>query len=143
MLTGHGPADGLPRGWFSIIDAADRTDGASQHLDLSVAFPQVDDTVVRVDSLVSEPETWRVYLRAEPGWWIYSADRQRKWHVMSVTAEDDLGGMYLSEFDGSRGHGDHEELTLRFLPRLNPLARALTLTFSGAGEQVALELQLP
>lgn len=143
VLTGHGPADGLPRGWFSIIDAADRTDGASQHLDLSVAFPQVDDTVVRVDSLVSEPETWRVYLRAEPGWWIYSADRQRKWHVMSVTAEDDLGGMYLSEFDGSRGHGDHEELTLRFLPRLNPLARALTLTFSGAGEQVALELQLP
>jgi hypothetical protein len=143
VLTGHGPADGLPRGWFSIIDAADRTDGASQHLDLSVTFPQVDDTVVRIDSLVSEPETWRVYLRAEPGWWIYSTDRQRKWHVMSVTAEDDLGGMYLSEFDGSRGHRDHEELTLRFLPRLNPLARALTLTFSGAGEQVTLELQLP
>jgi hypothetical protein len=63
VLTGHGPADGLPRGWFSIIDAADRTDGASQHLDLSVTFPQVDDTVVRIDSLVSEPETWRVYLR--------------------------------------------------------------------------------
>ena len=62
---------------------------------------------------------------------------------MSVAAEDDLGGMYLSQFDGSRGHGDHEELTLRFLPRLNPLARALTLTFSHAAEQVTLELQLP
>jgi hypothetical protein len=29
------------------------------------------------------------------------------------------------------------------LPRLNPLARALMLTFGRAGEQVTLELQLP
>ena len=143
VLTGHGPADGLPRGWSGMIDAADRGDGASRHLDLFVALPQVDDTVVRADSLISEPGTWRVYLRAEPGWWSYSADRNRKWPVLSVAAEDDLGGMYLSQFDGSRGRGDHEELTLRFLPRLNPLARALTLTFSRATEQVTLELQLP
>jgi hypothetical protein len=143
VLTGHGTADGLPRGWSSMLDAADRADGPSHHLDLSVALPQVDDTVVRVDSLVCEPETWRVYLRAEPGWWIYSADRQRKWSVMSVAAEDDLGGLYLSQFGGSRGRGGHEELILRFLPRLNPLARALTLTFSGTADQVALELQLP
>jgi hypothetical protein len=53
------------------------------------------------DSLVSEPQTWRVYLRAEPGWWNYSPDWHRKWPVMSVTAEDDLGRMYLSEFGGS------------------------------------------
>ena len=143
VLTGHGPADGLPRGWSGMIDAADRSDGASRHLDLFVALPQVDDTVVRVDSLISEPGTWRVYLRAEPGWWSYSADRNRKWPVLSVAAEDDLGGMYLSQFDGSRGRGDHEELTLRFLPRLNPLARGLTLTFSRAIDQVTLELQLP
>ena len=143
VLTGHGPADGLPRGWSGMIDAADRGDGASRHLDLFVALPQVDDTVVWVDSLISEPGTWRVYLRAEPGWWSYSADRNRKWPVLSVAAEDDLGGMYLSQFDGSRGRGDHEELTLRFLPRLNPLARALALTFSRATEQVTLELQLP
>lgn len=143
VLTRHGPADGLPRGWSGMFDAADRSDGASRHLDLFVALPQVDGTVVRVDSLISEPGTWRVYLRAEPGWWSYSADRHRKWPVLSVAAEDDLGGMYLSQFDGSRGRGDHEELTLRFLPRLNPLARALTLTFSRANEQVTLELQLP
>jgi hypothetical protein len=143
VLTGHGPADELPRGWSSIIDAADRTDGALQHLDLAVPFPHVDGTVVRVHSVVSEPGLWRVYLRAEPGWWTYNADRDRKWAVMSVAAEDDLGGMYLSQFDGSRGYGDHEEVTLRFLPRLNPLARALTLTFSGSAEQLTLELQLP
>jgi hypothetical protein len=143
VLTGHGPADGLPRGWSGIMDAADRSDGASRHLDLFVALPPVDDTVVRVDSLISEPGTWRVYLRAEPGWWGYSADRNRKWAVLAVAAEDDLGGMYLSQFDGSIGRGDHEELALRFHPRLNPLARALTLTFSQANGQVTLELQLP
>jgi hypothetical protein len=142
-LTGHGPADGLPREWTGMIAAADRSDGASRHLDLFVALPPVEDTVVRVDSLISEPGTWRVYLRAEPGWWSYSTDGNRKWPVLSVAAEDDLGGRYLSQFDGSRGGGDHEELTLRFLPRLNPLARALTLTFSNAIEQVTLELQLP
>ena len=126
-----------------MIEAADRSDGTSRHLDLFVALPQVDDTVVRADSLISEPGTWRVHLRAEPGWWSYSSDRNRKWPVLSVAAEDDLGGMYLSQFDGSRSRGGHEELTLRFLPRLNPLARALTLTFSRATEQVTLEIQLP
>jgi hypothetical protein len=143
LLTGHGPADGLPRGWSGMINAAKRTDGAQQHLDISAALPPVDDVVVRIDSFVSDPGSWSVYLRAEPGWWIYSADRNRKRAVMSVRAEDDLGGMYLSQFGGSAGHGDHEELTLMFLPRLNPLARALTLTFSGTGDQVTLEFRLP
>ena len=143
FLTGRGPADGLPSRWSAMITAADHADGAQQHLDISTALPPIDDILVRVDSLVSEPRSWKVYLRAEPGWWTYSADRNRKWSVMLARAEDDLGGLYLSQFGGSTGHGDHEELTLRFLPRLNPLARVLTLTFSGAGEQVALELQLP
>jgi hypothetical protein len=58
---------------------------------------------------------------------------------MSVQAEDDLGGMYLSNFGGSTG-GDYDELILRFLPRLDPLAGALKLTFTGTGEQVAVEL---
>ena len=44
--------------------------------------------------------------------------------------------------EGYRGLAN-EFPALRFLPRLNPLARAVTLTFSGAGEQVTLELQLP
>ena len=99
--------------------------------------------VVRIHSLVSEPGLWRVYLRAEPGWWTYNAGRDRKWAVMSVAAEDDLGTMYLGQFDGARGYGDHEEVTLRFLPRLNPLARSLTLTFTGSAERVTLELRLP
>ncbi len=143
FLTGRGPGDGLPRGWSGMISAASLADGAQQHLDISAALPPVDDIVVRVDSLVSEPESWKLYLRAEPGWWTYSADRNRKWAVMSVYAEDDVGGLYLSRFGGSTGDGDHEDLILSFLPRLNPQARALTLTFTHAGEQVTIELHLP
>jgi hypothetical protein len=144
VLTGDDPADGLPSGWSGMIDAADRIDGASRHLDVSVTLPQVDDTVVRIDSLISEPDTWRVYLHAEPGWWIHNPDMNQKRAVMSVAATDDHGGIYLSQFDGGHGRlGDFEEVTLRFHPRLNPLARALTLTFSHACEQVDLELQMP
>jgi hypothetical protein len=142
FLTGRGPADGLPRGWSGMISAADRADGAQQHLDISAVLPPVDDIVVRVDSLVSEPGSWKVYLCAEPGWWIYSADRSHKRAAMLARAEDDLGGLYLSQFGGSSGDGDREELILRFLPRLNPLARTLTLTFTHAAEQVTIELRL-
>jgi hypothetical protein len=143
LLTGHGPADGLPREWSDMIDAAQLTDGTRQHLDTSAALPLIDDTTVRVDFLVSEPESWRIYLRAEPGWWAYSADRQRKRAVLSVHAEDDLGRRYLTQFGGSSRKGDLEELILQFRPRLDPLTRALTLTFTGTSERATLELRLP
>jgi hypothetical protein len=61
---------------------------------------------------------------------------------MSVHAEDNLGGMYLSSFGGSTGHRDYQELALRFAPRLDPLASAVKLTFTGAREQIAAELAL-
>jgi hypothetical protein len=143
LLTGHGPAGGLPLEWSSMIDVANRTDGQRQHLDISAALRPFNGVAVRVDSLVSERRSWHVFLRAEPGWWTYSADRHRKRAVTSVHAEDNLGGIYLSQFGGSTDRGDLEELTLKFLPRLNPLARALTLTFSGTPEQVTLEFRLP
>jgi hypothetical protein len=143
MLTEHGPADGLPRQWSSVINDANRTDGAPQHLHIAAALPPIDGVAIRIDSFVSEPRSWRLYLSAEPGWWSYAADGGHKSALMSVHAEDDLGGFYLSQFGGSTGHQDDEDLTLRFMPRLNPLARALTLTFAGRTEQGILELHLP
>jgi hypothetical protein len=145
LLTGHGPADGLPRQWTDMINAANHNDGARYHLDISADLPAIDGAAMRVHSLISEPESWSVYLRAEPGWWIYSADRNRKRAAMLVAAEDDRGGRYLSEFGGSSANADHEELILRLRPRLNPLARRVTLTFSGTGdgEQGALDVRLP
>lgn len=142
FLAGHDPADGLPRGWTAMLDAAGRGDGPPLHLDIAAVLP-VEEGVVRADSLVSEPGSWRVFLRAEPGWWLYSDDGHHKQAVVSVRAEDDLGGMYVSQFGGSHPHGGREEVTLRFLPRLSPLARAVTLTFAGTGDQVSLEVRLP
>lgn len=143
LLTGDGPASGLPREWSDMLDAANRADGPQRHLDVAAALPPLGGVAVRVDSLVSGPRSWQVHLRAEPGWWAYGTDRHRKWETASVHAEDSLGGMYLTQFGGSAGHGDFEELTLRFRPRLNPLAQALTLTFSGRADQVTLEFGLP
>ena len=71
-----------------------------------------------------------------------SLDRSRKWSPVSVNAEDDRGGTYVSNFGGGAGHRDHEELALRFLPRLDPLAHALKLTLRGANEEVPLVLGL-
>ena len=143
FLTGRGPANGLPPAWSGVISPASHADGAPQHLDISASLPPVDGIVVRVDSLVSEPESWKVYLSAEPSWWTYSADQQRKWVAWLTRAEDDRGGLYISQFGGSSSHDGREELVLEFLPRLDPLARTLTLMFTHAAEQVTVELQLP
>ncbi len=142
VLTEHRPADGLPGSWSGMLDAAQWTDGTRRHFDIRAALPPIDGVAVQLDSLVSLPDSWRLYVRARPGWWNKSEDGRRKWNPVSVHAEDDRGGAYLSTFGGSTGHSGHEELALRFLPRLDPLARALTLTCRGAGEQVVVELGL-
>ena len=136
------PADGLPPAWSGMLDAARRTDGRELNLDIVAALPLMADTRVHVDSLVSEPGSWQVYLRATPRWLIYSEDGGQQSAVLSVHAEDQFGGMYLGTFGGSSERGDHEEVTLNFLPRLDPRARTVRLIFSGAGEQVTVDLRL-
>jgi hypothetical protein len=125
-----------------MLNAAQQADGPRYHLDIAAALPEVDGTAVQLDSLVSEPGDWRVHLRVRPRWWIYNEDHRQKWEALSVQAEDDLGGMYLSGFGGSTVHGDYEELALRFRPRLDPLASALKLTLTGASQQVAAQFAL-
>jgi hypothetical protein len=142
VLNGDQPASGLPHAWSEMLHAAHLTDGPAHHVDIAADLPCVDGTAVQLDSLISESGTWRVYLRARPGWWTLSADRHRKWAAMSVQAEDNVGGRYLSIFDGSTGRSDYEELALRFRPRLDPLAEDLRLTFTGTSEQVAVDIEL-
>jgi hypothetical protein len=142
VLTEHRPADGLPRNWSGMLDAAQRADGPRRHLDICAALPPIDGLAVQVDILISMSDGWRLYLRTTPGWWNYSEDSLRKWNPVSVHAEDDRAGTYLSTFDGSTGHRGNEELALRFLPRLDPLARALKLTCRGASEEVVVDLGL-
>jgi hypothetical protein len=142
-LAGERPADDLPPAWSGMLSAADRSDGPALHLDIAAALPPLYGVAIQVDSLVSRPGGWKLYLRARPGWFIYSEDGMQKWDPASVSAEDDLGGGYVSSFGGSSGHSDHEELALQFLPRLNALARRLTVRFRAAGEQVTVAFDLP
>jgi hypothetical protein len=141
-LTEHRPASGLPASWSGMLGAARRADGPRHHLDIGAALPPIDGVAVQLDSLISWPGSWQLYLRAMPGWWSYSEDGHRKWPPVSVQAEDDLAGTYVSTFGGSTRHRDHEELALRFLPRLDPLAHALKLTCRGTSEEVAVDLSL-
>lgn len=141
-LAGERPADDLPPAWSRMLGAADRSDGLACHLDIAAALPPLYGVAIQVDSLVSRPDGWKLYLRARPGWFVFSEDRMHKWDPASVNAEDDLGGGYLSSFGGSTGHPDHEQLTLGFLPALDPRARRLTLRFRAASEQVTVAFDL-
>jgi hypothetical protein len=142
-LAGERAADDLPPAWSGMLSAANRNDGPACHLDIAAALPPLYGLAIQLDSLVSRPGSWKLYLRARPGWFICSEDGEQKWDPVSVNAEDDLGGGYVSSFGGSTGHSGHEELALQFLPRLNPLARRLTLRFRAAGEQVTVGFDLP
>jgi hypothetical protein len=136
------PPSGLPRGWHSVLNAADRADGPRLHVDLDTALPLADGTAVRLNTLASWPGSWDLYLQASPGWWIYSADGQHKRDAMTVFAEDDLGGLYISGFGGSRGRPGYEEVKLTFRPRLAPRASLLMPTFASEAQQVTAEIPL-
>jgi hypothetical protein len=141
-LAGERPAEDLPPAWSGMLSALNRSDAPAYHLDIAAGLPPLHGVVTQVDTLVSRPGGWKLYLRARPRWFIYSDDRMLKWDAASVHAEDDLGGEYISSFGGSSGRPDHEELALNFLPPLDPRARRLTLTFRAAGEQVAVAFDL-
>jgi hypothetical protein len=136
------PPSGLPSGWHSVLNAADRADGPRLHVDLDTALPPTDGTAVRLNTLASWPGSWDLHLQAAPGWWTYSTDGQRKRDAMTVFAEDDLGGLYISNFGGSRGRPGYEEVKLTMRPRLAPGARLLTLTFASQTQQVTAEIPL-
>ena len=141
-LSDRDVADDLPARWHRFFDAADQADGPQRHLDIAATLPQLDGLAVQLDHLVSGPDSWRLYLRAKPTWWGRSEDGHRKWSLATVRADDDQGGRYLSTFGGSSGHRDHEELALEFVPRIDPLARNLKLTFDTPAAEAAADLDL-
>jgi hypothetical protein len=136
------PPSGLPSGWRSVLNAADRADGPRLHVDLDTALPPADGTAIRLNTLASGPGSWDLYLQATPGWWTYSTDGQHKRYALAVFAEDDLGGLYLPNFGGSRSRPGYEEVKLTLRPRLAPGARLLTLTFASQTQQVTAEIPL-
>jgi hypothetical protein len=70
-----------------------------------------------------------------------------------VHAQDDRGGSYLDSYARNTGLPteeelaeeramEREELALQFLPRLDPLAHAVKLTFQGAHEEITVDLEI-
>jgi hypothetical protein len=141
-LTDEHLADELPAGWQRFLDTAKLADGPQRHLDLAAAVPELGDLRVQLDHLASGPDSWRLYLRAKPTWWGYSEDGHRKWELASVRADDDLGGRYVPNFGGSSGERDYEDLKLEFVPRIDPLARRLNLTFGTDDAEAVMDLHL-
>ena len=136
------PPSGLPSGWHGVLNAADRADGQKLHVDIDTALPPVDGTAVRLNTLVSWPDSWDLYLQATPGWWAYSTDGQHKRDAMTIFAEDDLGGLYISNFGGSSSRPGYEEVKFTMRPRLDPGASLLTLTFASETQQVTAQISL-
>jgi hypothetical protein len=141
-LAGQQLEQDLPDRWHRFLDALNEADGPDRHLDICAAIPRLDGVDVQLDHLVSGPDSWRLYLRASPTWWGRSEDGHRKWELVSVRAEDDQGGNYLSTFGGSTGHQGYEELELALTPRIDPLARRLKLTFGADAAEAVVDLDL-
>lgn len=130
-----------------------RADGPRLYRDIGVALPAVDGVSIHLDSLICLPGSWQLYLRAWPRWRTYSRAGQRQKDPVSAHAEDDRGGSYLGSYARNTGYPsdderaeerlmEREDLVLQFLPRLDPLARALKLTFQGADEEITVDLEI-
>lgn len=148
-----GPAQVAAAEWSGMPGAAPPADGPRLYRDIGVALPAVDGVSIHLDSLISLPGSWLLYLRAWPRWRNDSQAGQRGTDLVSVHAEDDYGGSYLGSYARNTGLPseeelaeerllDREELALQFLPRLDPLARAVKLTFQGAHEEVTVDLEI-
>jgi hypothetical protein len=133
--------------------AAPQADGPRLYRDIGVALPPVDGVSIQLDSLISLPGSWQLYLRARPRWRNDSRAGRRGTDPVSVRAEDDRSGSYLGSYARQTGLPsdeeragerlkEQEEVAVRFLPRLDPLARALKLTFRGAHEQITVHLEI-
>jgi hypothetical protein len=48
-----------------------------------------------------------------------NGNSEQNWDAIQITAEDNCGSMYVGSFDGGTPHGDHEELSITFSPRLD------------------------
>jgi hypothetical protein len=133
--------------------ATPRVDGPQFCRDIGVALPAIGGVGIHVDSLISLPGGWLLYLRARPRWRSSGHDGERAKDPVSVHAEDDRAGSYLSSYARNIGVPTaeelaeertmgREELALQFLPRLDPLARALKLTFRGAHEEITIDMEI-
>ena len=133
--------------------AVPRAGGPQFYRDIGVALSAVDGVSIRLDTLISLPGSWLLYLCARPQWWNYGPAGRLAEDPFSVRGEDDRGGSYVGSYarntlvltpeeSARESGGGRVELALEFLPRLDPLARAIKLTFQGADEEITVDLEI-
>ena len=144
-----GPARVTAAARPAMPGAAPRADGPRFYRDIGVALPPINGVSIHLDTLISLPGSWLLYLRGTPRWRSYGQDGQRGKDPVSAYAEDDRGGGYLGSyarntqlFTTAEERVMQEELALQFLPRLDPLARAIKLTFQGTREEMIVDLEI-
>jgi hypothetical protein len=146
------PAQVTAAKWSVIAGATLRADGPRLHRDIGVTLPEVDGVSIHLDTLVSLPSGWHLYLHSSRPR-ERSRDGQRGKGRISVHAEDDRGRRYLASYDRSTSAPqsgesagepamEREELTARFMPRLDPLAWTLRLTFQVAHQEIPVDLAI-
>jgi hypothetical protein len=143
-LTGEGPADGLPAPWAGMLAAVGQLDGSRHHLGIGLTVPPVEGATIQLDALTCAPHGWRLHLRSADQWPV--EDRRSgsgKWRSIEFSADDDRGNSYIGNGGAfSSRDGTIEQFTVEFRTRLDPRARRLTLTFTGPGDQVTVDLEL-
>ena len=136
--------DGLPAPWAGMLAAAGQLDGPRHHLDIGLTAPPVEGATIQLDALTCTPHSWRLHLRSAGQW--PAEDRRNgtgNWRSMQFNADDDCGTSYIGDIGhSSSGDGTIEKFTVEFRTRLDPLARRLTLTFTGSADQVTIDLEL-
>jgi len=148
VLTGEGPADGLPAPWAGMLAAAGQLDGPRHHLSIGLTVPPVEGAIIHLDALTCAPYLWRLHLRSAGRWPVEvrrdgSGNLPGKWRNMQFSADDDRDNSYIGNVGAfSSGDGAIERFTVEFRTRLDPLARRLALTFTGPADQVTIDLEL-
>jgi len=146
------PAQVTAARWTAIAGAVLRADGPQLHRGIGVTLPEADGVSIHLDTLVSLPTGWHLYLHSSRPR-ARGRDGRRKKSLIAVHAEDDRGRRYLAGYDRSTSApgseepaGEpgmyQEELIARFIPRLDPLAWNLRLTFQGAHQEILVDLAI-
>jgi hypothetical protein len=131
----------LPPTLARFLDAAALSDGAPLNYSFELQLPTIDGVTLLLDTLISGSEGWRIYLLADPGWSFQEVEG-RGMHTSIIHASDNRGGRYLAHTSPRFRDECHDEIVVRFQPRLDPLAEALQLVVSGEREEVLVDIVL-
>lgn len=137
--------DSIPLRWRTLLGLADEGGGLRRNADLGVDLPPVDGVTMTLGTVAFEENSWCLYARAVPGWWLFDIAEPLKRAAVGIEAADDVGGIYVATFDGGRrvqGEGG-EIVRQRFRPRLDPSARVLRFVVRGSSEELVVDVPLP